>query len=74
VKQRKKAANEAPRDIIGVENVRALKQAGFVIVRLSELSHLRENVKSALDILSIEAHEQPRNNGTNKRRPMRREK
>jgi hypothetical protein len=48
-------ANKTPRDIIGDENVVALKQAGYVVVRLSELSRLRANVKSALDILSSEA-------------------
>jgi len=55
VKHRRRAVNKTPRDIIGAENVTALKQAGFVVVRLSELSQLRANVKSALDILSSEA-------------------
>lgn len=55
VKHRRKAVNKTPRDIIGDENVMALKQAGFVVVRLSELSLIRANVKSALDILSSEA-------------------
>ena len=44
--------NKTPRDIIGAENVMALKQAGFVVVRLSELSKLRANVNSVLNILS----------------------
>jgi len=46
------------------------------VVRLSELSKLRANVKSALDMLSSEPHEEPpRSNGTNKRRlDTRREK
>ena len=52
VKHRRKAVNKTPRDIIGAENIRALKQAGFVVVRLSELSKLRANVNSVLDILS----------------------
>ena len=52
VKHRRKAVDKTPRDIIGVENVTALKQAGFVVVRLSELSKLRINVNSVLDILS----------------------
>jgi hypothetical protein len=51
VKHRKSATN-TPGDIIGDENVEVLKQAGFVVVRLSQLSNLRENIKSALDILS----------------------
>ena len=58
VKHRRKTVNKTPRDIIGAENVTALKQAGFVVVRLSELSKLRANVKSVLDILSRKA---PRN-------------
>jgi hypothetical protein len=58
VKHRKKAMNKTPRDIIGAENVTALKQAGFVVVRLSALSKLRANVKSVLDILPRKA---PRN-------------
>jgi hypothetical protein len=58
VKHRRKAANKTPRDIIGAENVTALKQAGFVVVRLSELSKLRANVNSVLDILSSKT---PRN-------------
>jgi hypothetical protein len=41
VKRRRKAMNKTPRDIIGDENVMALKQAGFVVVRLSELSKVR---------------------------------
>ena len=49
---------KTPRDIIGAENVTALKHAGFVVVRLSALSKLRANVKSVLDILSGKA---PRN-------------
>jgi hypothetical protein len=48
----RKAANKTPRDIIGDENVLALKQAGFVVVRLSQLADFRANIKSALDILS----------------------
>ena len=52
VKHRRKAVNKTPRDIIGAENITALKQAGFVVVRLSELSKLRANVNSVLDILS----------------------
>jgi hypothetical protein len=52
VKHRRKAVNKTPRDIIGAENVTALKQAGFVVVRLSELSKLRANVNSVLNILS----------------------
>lgn len=51
VKHRRKAANKTPHDIIGAGNVKALKQAGFVVVHLSELSKLRANVKSVLDIL-----------------------
>ncbi len=46
--------NKTPRDIIGDENVNALKQAGFVIVRLAELSALRALVKSTLDTLPSE--------------------
>jgi hypothetical protein len=52
VKNRRKAVNKTPRDIIGAENLTALKQAGFVVVRLSALSKLRANVNSVLDILS----------------------
>ena len=52
VKHRRKTVNKTPHDIIGAENVTALKQAGFVVVRLSELSKLRANVNSVLDILS----------------------
>jgi hypothetical protein len=37
---------------------RHLRQAGFVVVPLSELSQLRANIKSMLDILSNDA---PRN-------------
>jgi hypothetical protein len=55
LKHRRKAASKAPRDIIGDENITALKRAGFVVVRLSELSKLRANVKSVLDILSAKA-------------------
>ena len=54
-KHRGKANKKTPSDIIGDENVIALKQAGFVVLRLSELLQLRANVKSALDILSSEA-------------------
>ena len=49
------AVNKTPRELIGAENVTALKHAGFVVVRLSELSKFRANVKSALDILSSKA-------------------
>jgi hypothetical protein len=52
VKHGRKALNKTPRDIIGDKNVMALKQAGFVVVHLSQLTNLRENIKSALDILS----------------------
>jgi hypothetical protein len=39
VKHRRKAANKTPNDIIGAENVTALKQQeGFVVVRLSGLA------------------------------------
>jgi hypothetical protein len=55
VNRGRKTVNTTPRDIIGAENVTALKQAGFVVVRLSELSKLRANVKSVLDILSRKA-------------------
>ena len=44
--------SKAPSEIIGHENVMALKRAGFVVVHLSQLSHLRTNIKSVLDILS----------------------
>ena len=47
--------NKTPRDIIGDENFMALKQAGFVVVHLSQLSNFRANIKSALDILSGDA-------------------
>lgn len=59
-KHRRKAVNKTPRDIIGAENVTALKQAGFVVVRLSELSKLRANVKSVLDILPRKAPQNDR--------------
>jgi hypothetical protein len=52
LKHGRKVPNKTPRDIIGTENITALKQAGFVVVRLSELSKLRAMVKSALDNLS----------------------
>jgi hypothetical protein len=52
MKHRRKAANRTPREIIGAENVTALKHASFVVVRLSDLSKLRANVKSVFDILS----------------------
>ena len=52
LKHRRKVTNKTPRDIIGAENITALKQAGFVVVRLSELSKLRAMVKSTLDNLS----------------------
>jgi hypothetical protein len=52
VKRTRKPVNKSPRDIIGEENVMALKQAGFVVVSLSELSQLRANITSMLDILS----------------------
>jgi hypothetical protein len=55
MKHKQKGANKTPRQIIGAENVTALKQAGYVVVRLSELPRLRAHVKSALDILSSEA-------------------
>jgi hypothetical protein len=61
VKRRRKAMNKTPRDIIGDENVMALKQAGFVVVRLSELSKVRAKVKLAFDILS---REEPRKKQT----------
>jgi predicted Fe-Mo cluster-binding NifX family protein len=57
VKQKRKPLSKTPRDIIGEENVAALKQAGFVVLHLSELSRLRDNVKSALDMLSDEISE-----------------
>jgi hypothetical protein len=44
--------SKSPRDIIGDDNVTALKQAGFVVVSLSELSQLRANITSMLGILS----------------------
>jgi hypothetical protein len=52
VKRGRKAVNKTQRDIVGAENITALKNAGFVVVRLSALSTLRENVKSVFDILS----------------------
>jgi hypothetical protein len=55
MKQRRKTVKKSPRDIIGDDNVTALKQAGFVVLHRSELLRLRANVKSALDILSSEA-------------------
>jgi hypothetical protein len=55
VKRRRKVANKTPPQIIEAENVRALKQAGFVIARLSELSKLRTNIKAVLNILSRKA-------------------
>jgi hypothetical protein len=55
MKHRRKAVNKTPRDIIGAENVTALKHAGFVVVRLSDLSKLRAHVKSVFDILSRNA-------------------
>jgi hypothetical protein len=55
VKHGRKAVTKTPRDIIGTENITALKRAGFVVVRLSELSKLRAKVKSLLDILSRKA-------------------
>jgi hypothetical protein len=48
----RKLANKTSRDVIGDENVMALKRAGFVVVRLSQLADFRANIKSALDILS----------------------
>jgi len=54
VKHSRKGVLKTPRDIIGDKNVTALKQAGFVVVPLSELSQLRANIKSMLDILSNE--------------------
>ena len=54
VRRTPKPVNKSPRDIIGVNNVKALKQAGFVVMPLSELSHLRANIKSMLDVLSNE--------------------
>jgi hypothetical protein len=47
-----KPANTTPRDIIGDKKIAALKEAGFVVVPLSDLSQLRANIKSVLDILS----------------------
>jgi hypothetical protein len=49
-----KSATKTPREIIGDENVLALKRAGFVVVHLSQLLDLRTNIKSALDILPSE--------------------
>jgi hypothetical protein len=62
IKERKtrKTENKTPRDIIGAENIAALNQAGFVVVRVSELSKLRANIKSVFDTLSKEP---PRNHG-----------
>ena len=54
MKRKPKAADVTPRDIIGDENVAALEQAGFVVVRQSELAKLRALVKSALDSLPSE--------------------
>jgi hypothetical protein len=51
VKRTPRPVNKSPRDIIGTKNVTALKQAGFVVVPLSELSRLRANIGSVLDIL-----------------------
>jgi hypothetical protein len=48
----RKPTNKTPRDIIGAENVAALNQAGFIVVRVSELSELRANIKSVFDTLS----------------------
>jgi hypothetical protein len=53
-KKGRKSANKTPRDTIGAENVAALIQAGFVVVRVSELSELRASIKSVFDILSKE--------------------
>jgi hypothetical protein len=52
VKRPSKPVNKSPRDIIGTKNVTALRRAGFVVVPLSELSQLRANIKSMLDMLS----------------------
>ncbi len=52
VKRTRKPADTTPRDIIGDKKIAALKEAGFVIVPLSELSQLRAKIKSVLDILS----------------------
>jgi hypothetical protein len=53
-KQARNVVRRTPSDVIGEENVLALKKAGFVVLHLSELSQLRANAKSALDILSRE--------------------
>jgi hypothetical protein len=54
VKHGRKPPTKTPSEIIGDENVMALKQAGFIILPRSKLSQLRSKVKSALDGLSNE--------------------
>jgi hypothetical protein len=53
VKHKRKPANTARYH--RAENVTALNQAAFVVVRVSELSQLRGNIKSVLEILSKKA-------------------
>lgn len=45
VKHDWKLVNKMPRGVIGDENVMALKEVDFVVVRLSQLSNLRKNIK-----------------------------
>jgi hypothetical protein len=61
VERRAKASAKTPRDIIGRENMAALEQAGFVVVRHSALAKLRALVKSALDSLPPEPSRKNRN-------------
>ncbi len=61
MRRRPKVKGKTARDIIGDENVAALQNAGFVVVRLSALVKLRAQVKSALDSLPSEP---PRKNQT----------
>jgi hypothetical protein len=53
-KHPRNAMSKTPRDIIRDNNVKALKQAGFAVVRLSELSKLRAKLKSVINMLSTE--------------------
>jgi hypothetical protein len=42
---------ETPREIIGDESLKALEQAGYVVIRRSEMAKLRASLKSLLDSL-----------------------
>ena len=58
MKHRRKPVKKTPRDIIGAENLTALKHAGFVVVRQSALLKLRANVRVSAQYFVAESASQ----------------